>query len=137
MIPLTFFFTAFLGFGIYHFFTPDPFWFRTGLIATFGGIATSLMAAGPFINAWLFDNGHYSPVRKVGWLRVILGVGAVGLFTANLFVQMGSWDRVPPSSYTALTLSAVGFLMAALCGILSLTLIGQSHVGLKIEPIAK
>ena len=115
--------------------TDDPFWFRMSLVTNVAGVATALLAALPGIIDYATVVPKDTVARRTGALHGILNVVALGLFVANLIVQMRA--QAPGAALgAALALTGGGVLVTLVAGFFGWEMVQSHHIGVKDNPDA-
>jgi uncharacterized membrane protein len=115
--------------------TDDPFWFRMSLMTNIAGVATALLAALPGVIDYATVVPKGTVARRTGAVHGILNVLALGLFVANLIVQV----RAPapgPALGAALALTGAGVLVTAIAGFFGWEMVQSHHIGVVDNPDA-
>ena len=122
---------ALVGFEI----SGDPFWFRVGLVANIGGVATALIAAIPGAIDLFTTIPDRSRARRTGLKHAALNIAALTLFGISAGFLWGEWrggmspdggalDATPP-----LIIALLGLLCTGAAGALGWKLVQTHHVG--------
>jgi uncharacterized membrane protein len=111
----------------------DPFWFRVGVYANLGGIATAAVAAVPGFIDWAFGVESGTPAKSTGLAHMGFNVGALVVFALNLFLVWNHRvDAIPSTKFVLLPLIGLGLTVAA--GFLGWKMVQTHHVGVDLTP---
>lgn len=136
--PVTFYTTTLVAF-VLHAITSDLMWWQLGLRANVAAVVTALVAAIPGFIDWRTGIPERTRAKRTGQTHMLLNVGALALFAANLAVQRDQWRPVLEYEQgtahglsVAIILCAVGFVLTFAAGFLGWSLVQTHHVGVDL-----
>jgi uncharacterized membrane protein len=104
------------------------FWFRVAVVANIAGVIMAVIAAIPGLIDWLYIPRE-SRAKQTGVYHLMCNVLALCCFAISAWVNNNQWNEERPETTTGITLSAVGFILTLLAGLLGWKLVQKHHVG--------
>jgi uncharacterized membrane protein len=123
------FYTATLACYIVYNSGHNVFWFKVAYVANLAWVIIAVVSALPGFIDWLYIPTN-TPAKKTGLFHMLCNVVALGLFAACFLAVKNRWDDSNPGIGSAVTLSALGFLITMIAGFLGFALIQKHHVGI-------